>query len=575
MESIDVQITSGETQVVTGSCAVQALVLADTVLDPMVRYLADPTPAPSIAAKVGPYNQVRQVLLDDSHPAWRSAPDLLLVWTTPRRAIPSFDALADFHAADPQAIRSEVDQFADTVARAAGRATTVFVVSWSLPPHHRGLQTLALRPNLGPSHALMQMNLRLADRLAGERNVMLLDSGFWYAALDRPSYDPKLHALAKVDYSRDFLLKATAEIKAVLRGVLGQSRKLVICDLDNTLWGGILGDDGIEHVKLGGHDGIGESFWEFQRGLVALKQRGILLAVCSKNDPQTAREMIDRHPEMQLRQADFVCQRINWDDKAENVAQILGELNLLPSSAVFLDDSPWERQRIRQAFPDMLVPELPTDIAQYPAFLAGLDCFETPQITVEDRQRTELYRQEARRAQALTSAVSLDDWLQSLELQVTVRALDRINLARAAQLLNKTNQFNMSTRRMGEEAFWQWSQAAGRIVLTFWVADRFGDAGLTGLIGAQVAPGVPGRIVEFVMSCRVMGKRIEEAMLAEACQWLHRQAARPVIAEYLPTPKNRPFGEFIHQRYADPAAGILDESRIARPPHIRVISEVP
>jgi FkbH-like protein len=512
--------------------------------------------------------------MDASHAAWRSPPELLLVWTTPRRAIPSFDALADFRPAAPQALLEEVDQFAEAVSCAAERVSTVFVVSWSLPPHERGVQTLALRPEGGSAYALMTMNLRLAQRLAPKRNVVLLDSGYWHAALQRPSYDPKLHALAKVDYSREFLVKATAEIKAVLRGVLGQSRKLVICDLDNTLWGGIVGDDGLEHVKLGGHDGVGESFLEFQRGLRALKNRGILLAVCSKNDPAVAREMIDRHPEMQLRHSDFACQRINWADKAENVAQILTELNLLPSSAVFLDDSPGERQRIAQAFPEMLVPDLPDDIAQYPAFLAAMDCFETLQITAEDRQRTESYRQEAMRVETQRSAVSLDAWLQSLELKLTVRRLDRLNLPRAAQLLNKTNQFNLATRRLSEEAFWQWSQAPGRAVFTFWVADRFGDAGLTGLISAEIEPGGRAALADFVMSCRVMGKQVETAMLDVAWQWLQSQGATQLAARYLPTPKNRPFAEFIVPRYLDPQAGLLDVARTVRPPHIAVISEV-
>jgi FkbH-like protein len=414
----------------------------------------------------------------------------------------------------------------------------------------------------------MRMNLRLAEMLDNSDNVILLDCQYWHASLQKPAFDGKLQALAKVAYSRDFFVKAAAEIKAVLRGVRGEGRKLVICDLDDTLWGGVVGDDGIEQLRLGGHDGVGESYAAFQRELRTLRQRGILLALCSKNESNTAWKVIDQHPEMVLRRKDFASARINWNDKAENIAQIMKELRLLPKSVVFLDDHPAERDRVRHVFPDILTPDLPLDVADYPAFLASLDCFETAHITREDLVRTDSYLDEAERRASASAGGSVQEWLVSLRITLKVARLDRANLMRATQLLNKTNQFNMATRRLSQEDFWRWCGLPGHQTWVFSVSDRMGDSGIVGLVSVASLDGHHARLTDFLMSCRVMGRQIEEAMLHFANEALRAN----LRAGFQKTEQNQPFLDFIQTKYKDEKSGVMDSAKIFHPQHVKIES---
>jgi FkbH-like protein len=561
------------------------LVIADTVLAPLQRLLAETDPAPVVRARFADYNQVQQILRDRDHPVWGEAGAIggkeercgtALVWTTPQRQVAAFQALLEFRPATVDQLLAEVDSFADGVLAAARRVGLLLVVSWCLPPYRRWVQALSLRSGVGAGAALLRMNLRLAERLAEARNIVLLDATYWHATVGRPTYDPKLHALAKVEYSRDLLVRAATEIKAVLRAARGQARKLIICDLDQTLWGGIIGDDGLDQIVLGGHDGIGESYADLQRELRTLKNRGILLAICSKNDRRSALEALERHPAMVLRPNDFAALRISWDDKAAGVGEILRELNLPASAAVFLDDSPSERSRVTQVFPQMLAPELPGDVSQWPALVASLDCFETLSLTAEDATRTEMYQIEAQRQAALEAAGgakgSLEGWLASLELRVTVRRLERSNLPRAAQLLNKTNQFNMATRRMSESQLWDWCAAPERIALIFEVADRFGEAGVTGLLTATIA-GAEARLDDFVMSCRVMGKGVEQAMLAALAAMLAQRGVGVLRATAIPTEKNGPIRTFLAQ-WVETNTDCVRSGTLVAPAHIRIFNQI-
>jgi FkbH-like protein len=547
--------------------------VADTMVDPILRFLGNSSLLPVIKARVAPFNQVRQVLAEIASSDSFPPPETLMVWTSPHGSIPSFSKIQEFEPVILEDLLGEVDQVAAMICQAAGRVGMVLVLSWALPPYRRWVQAMTLQHEKGLSNILMRMNLRLAEKLAKCHNIILLDCQHWYASLQKPAYDPKLHALAKVDYSRDFFLKAAAEIKAVLRGVRGEARKLVICDLDNTLWGGVVGDDGIDNLKLGGHDGAGESYAAFQRELQTLRKRGVLLALCSKNDSTVAWEAIDHHPEMVLRRKDFASVRINWNDKAENIAEIVKELNLLPKSAVFLDDHPAERDRVRQAFPEILTPDLPLDVAEYPSFLASLDCFETNNITFEDVARTELYLKEAERRADAASMSSIEEWLESLKIVIHVRPLERGSLVRATQLLNKTNQFNMATRRLEQEEFWRWSTLPGRHTWVFSVADRLGESGITGLISAESIDGNTACLTDFLMSCRVMGKHIEDAMLYSVKEALAASGLSQLRVSYTKTARNQPFLDFIQNKWTDAVSGVLDPAKIIKPQHVQIVNE--
>jgi FkbH-like protein len=314
---------------------------------------------------------------------------------------------------------------------------------------------------------------------------------------------------------------------------------VIVVDLDDTLWGGIAGEVGWENIRLGGHDAIGEAFVDFQKALKALSEGGVVLAIVSKNDEAVALEVIDKSPEMILRRSDFATWRINWNDKAQNIVDVANELNLDLSSVVYIDDSAAERNRIRSALPAVAVPEWPQDIFLYPSSLMELPFFDKAAITDEDRQRSRMYVVDRERSQTKQRFQSVQDWLESLEMEVSVESLSRSNLARAAQLFNKTNQMNLATRRLSETELLNWAEAAGNDLRVFRVSDKFGDYGLTGIVGLELNGG-HALIRDYLLSCRVMGRGVEQLMLAMAIDTARSRGASEIRAEYIPTSKNAP-----------------------------------
>jgi len=349
--------------------------------------------------------------------------------------------------------------------------------------------------------------------------------------------------LGKIPFGNEVFKAAARDIKAALRGMLGYARKLIIVDLDETLWGGIVGDAGWENLVLGGHHHIGEAYADFQQALKSMQNRGILLAVVSKNEEQVALEAIRKHPEMVLKLEDFAGWRINWQDKVQNIIDLMTELNLGLQSAVFIDDNPVERARVKESLPEVLVPDWPEDPLFYPAALLSLGCFELPSLSREDLARTTLYLSENKRRELKQTVGSLEDWLTRLSIRVQVEKLHPANLQRATQLLNKTNQMNLSTRRMSEAELMAWAEQEHHRLWTLRVSDKFGDAGLTGILSLEIQ-NRNAQIVDFILSCRVLGRKIEETMLATAIHHAQSLGIQNVYARYTPTAKNKPCLDF-------------------------------
>jgi FkbH-like protein len=307
---------------------------------------------------------------------------------------------------------------------------------------------------------------------------------------------------------------------------------------------------------------------------LTLSRRGVALAVVSKNEESVALEAMRRHPEMLIRPEALAAWRINWRDKAENIVALANELNLGLQSIVFIDDHPVERARVRSALPEVLVPEWPADPSRYVLALSALSCFDTAQLTDEDLARTSLYRAErARKAVELESG-SMEEWLATLGTEVTFAPLDTASSPRAAQLLNKTNQMNLRTRRLTEAELLAWAREPQHELWVVTVSDRFGSAGLTGILGLRCEP---ERVVveDFVLSCRVMGRRVEETLVWAAVERARALGRTQVVAELLPTPKNRPCLELWERsgftRGAEPTIFVGDATQpLPRPGAITV-----
>ena len=386
--------------------------ISDFNVDPLAGYLSS-NPSTDVSIEVAPFGQVYQLLASDARePVWAS-----FIWTLPETSIPAFKQALDFAEVKVDQCLDEVDTLAHAILKYSADQQYTFVPNWVFPPGHRGYGLLDWRPDLGLSNLLARMNLRLSEQLSNSRSIFVLDANRWMQAVPRVT-TPKMWYAAKVPYASKVFEGAALDLLSAIQASCGKSRRFLILDLDNTMWGGVVGETGWEGIRLGGHDHVGEAFRDFQHELKAMSNRGIQLAIVSKNDEQVALDAIDKHPEMVLRRDDFAGWRINWNDKAENIVSLAGELGLGLASAVFIDDNPAERERTRGAFPDVLVPEWPSDPAMYVSSLRALGCFDSVAISKEDRGRTAMYKAERERRETKAIVTSLDDWLLNLETKL-------------------------------------------------------------------------------------------------------------------------------------------------------------
>lgn len=325
----------------------------------------------------------------------------------------------------------------------------------------------------------------------------------------------------------------------VLAARQGRSFKCLVLDLDNTIWGGVIGDDGLNGIILGQGSALGEGFAGVQDYARELNRRGIILAVASKNDEAIAVEPFEKHPEMILVRKDIAAFRADWNDKAGNIKAIAAELNIGLDSIVFLDDNPFERALVRQELPSIAVPEVPDDPALVPQVLADAGYFEAVAVTVEDRERARQYQDNRERETLKATTTDLDSYLRSLSMRMVWRRFDEVGLSRATQLINKTNQFNLTTRRYTEAEVKAVMDDPGAFGLQIRLLDRFGDNGIIGIvIGRLEADGKTVRIDTWLMSCRVLGRCVEPATLNLVAAEARRLGASRLIGEYFPTNKN-------------------------------------
>jgi FkbH-like protein len=351
------------------------------------------------------------------------------------------------------------------------------------------------------------------------------------------------------------------QVARVVAAQRGLSKKCLVLDLDNTLWSGVVGDDGIDGIVLGEGNALGEAHLSLQRYAKQLKERGVILAVCSKNDPAIAEAVFDQHPDMVLRRSDIAAFIANWDDKAENLRTVARRLNIGLDGLVFVDDNPAERARIRESLPMVAVPELPPDAAHYANCLADAGYFEAVAFTSADQQRAEQYAANSRREALFGLSKSADDFLRDLKMSVQFGPFTDIDLARITQLINKTNQFNPTTRRYNREEVASFGGMADTITLQFRLIDRLGDNGIVSVMILRPDLAQPNVLdVDcWVMSCRVFGRELEFEVMNIAVEEARRRSVRMLRAQYIPSPKNAVISELY------PSLGFVPESQAPFP----------
>lgn len=505
----------------------------------------------------GPFNQIVQQIQDPQSGLAGFGPDVVVIAPDWR-----WLGLPD-EAADPDAeVVARIAQLESLWARCRN-AFGAYVLQCNFEVTGLGDPLGSLSASLagGRARILRRLNLELL-RAAGapQSGVSIVDIDQAAAEFGKSRWnDPVLWQVAKQYPAAEALPAFGFEIACSLRALYGLTAKCAALDLDGTLWGGVIGEDGLNGIQLGG-TAAGESYVAFQQYWKAAARTGLLLAVCSKNNEADARQPFAEHPEMALRLDDIVCFRANWNTKDENLRNIAATLNIGTDSLVFVDDNLAERARIRQLLPEVEVIEMPAEPALYAATVARRRLFDKLSLTAEDRERGASMRQNAERAQlAAAAGGDVDAYLAGLDMQVHLAPFDEVNLPRIVQLINKTNQFNVTTRRRTEAETRLLMQTPGCYTQAMRVSDRLGDSGLTGVLIA-VPEGDALRLDTWLMSCRVLGRKLDEAMFSSLVRHARAKGFARIRCEYIPTAKNDVVKD-LFERLGCTAAGESGDSR--------------
>ena len=383
---------------------------------------------------------------------------------------------------------------------------------------------------------LNRLNSEL-DTLASD-NTFIVDIAGLAANVGLANWhDPTLWNIAKLPFAQKYLPIYADYICRILAARLGKSRRCLILDLDNTLWGGVIGDDGVDGIRIGNGDATGEAHLHVQKIALELRGRGVVLAVSSKNEDATARQPFQEHPDMLLKENHIAVFLANWSDKASNIRAIAATLSLGLDSMVFLDDNPAERLLVRRELPEVAVPELPTDPALYARTLIAAGYFEAITFSDEDRQRATFYQDNARRTQILNGASDMNAYLNSLDMEMTLAPFNSTGRTRITQLISKSNQFNLTTKRYDEIEVEQLEKDPSVFTRQIRLKDTLGDNGMISVVVCRKAADV-WEIDTWLMSCRVLGRRVEEAVLHDLVTHAAQAGATRLVGRYIPSTRN-------------------------------------
>ena len=390
------------------------------------------------------------------------------------------------------------------------------------------------------TYQVRKLNMGLMDLSQRYANLFICDIAGLQNKLGRDMmFAPNVYVSTEMVLSIDALPYVASRVMDIICAIKGQFKKCLILDLDNTVWGGVIGDDGLEGIQLGHGLGIGKAFTEFQMWVKKLKQRGVIICVASKNNEETAKEPFEKHPDMVLKLEDIAVFQANWETKVDNIRTIQRILNIGFDSMVFLDDNPFERNIVRENIPGITVPELPQDPGEYLEYLYSLNLFETASYSQADKDRTKQYQVEAQRVSLQKTFSNEADFLKSLDMTSVVSGFNKFNTPRVAQLSQRSNQFNLRTVRYTEADIEALGQDPDVIDLSFTLEDKFGDNGLIAVIIMKKQDEETLFIDTWFMSCRVLKRGMEDFTLNTMVEAAREKGYKRIIGEYLPTPKNK------------------------------------
>ncbi len=461
--------------------------------------------------------------------------DAALYW---HDATESFSATTLLDEQQEQAAFSaSISQLRQTIAGLRSACGTEVMVTTSVTPRDRRISSIDGAMPGTMARFVQRTNSALLDA-AAEGHCMVADIAALAADIGHAAwFDPMRHFELKAPFSMDLNPVVADFIARNLASRFGKARRALVMDLDNTVWNGVIGDDGVEGIEIGQGSPRGEAHLALQSLALELKRRGVALCVCSKNNDETARLPFTQHPDMALRENDIAVFHASWDDKATGIRAIAETMRLGVESLAFIDDNPAERARVREELPFVFVPEVPADPFRYATIVAASGAFEHQPLNSDDVLRAESYAADAKRAEISATVGNYDEYLQRLEMEMTISPFDEIGLPRIAQLISKSNQFNVTTRRHGRETLEEFRESGDYLCWQVRLRDAFSDHGMIAVVIVRKA-GDDWIVDTWLQSCRVLERGVEQEIMDNLAERARAAGAKRLFAEYIATPKN-------------------------------------
>jgi FkbH-like protein len=484
------------------------------------------------------YGQVVQTALAPESEVNRAKPDAVLI-AVDYRGYPLVSQPPGNAEAAEAALSSALGQCAAIRSGIHANANSICIFQNLAPPFEVLFGSLdKVLP--GTLRGLIEeLNGRIGASIRGTDDILFDVAGLAAGVGLANWHSPEQWNLAKLPFSTIYVPLYAEHLARTVAAIRGHSRRCLVLDLDNTLWGGVIGDDGLDGIQLAQGDAAGEAYLSVQRYALALRERGIVLAVSSKNNDDVARTPFREHPEMLLREEHIAVFQANWNDKATNIKAIADTLALGLDSLVFLDDNPAERAIVREFLPQVAVPELPPDPALYARTLSAAGYFESVTFSDEDLKRAGYYQDNARRVTLQGEFADMESYLASLQMVITFQPFDETGRARITQLINKSNQFNLTTRRYTEAEVANVERDPACLTLQVRLADTFGDNGMISVVICRNAGDAAWEFDTWLMSCRVLGRRVENMVLQEVVSAAKQAGVRTLVGKYIPTHRNK------------------------------------
>jgi len=494
------------------------------------------------------YDQYNQEILDSNSSLYKFNPDITFLIIDIRKILGNFFHFAYSFSEQNRkdAINEKINQIKNLITTFQNNSEKKLVISIVNPGTSSPIGILENKSKFGFNDMINKFTSELINFSKEQNSLFFHDFDLFIRKYgERNVFDYRQFFIGDIQIAFDFLPYFANELMSYIKPTLGINRKCIVLDLDNTLWGGVVGEDGFDGIELG-QTANGKAFVEFQKQLLSLWQQGIILAINSKNNFDEAIKVIKEHPEMILREKHFASFQINWDDKAENLNRISEEVNIGLNSIVFFDDDKINQERISNEFPEVLTIPLPNDPSQYVSILNNLNDFNVLQKTDEDFKRGQMYAEQRERKKLKKSVSNLDDFLKQLDIKIKIKKANQFLIPRISQLTLKTNQFNLTTKRYQENEIQKLSSDSKFDVYCAQVHDKFGDNGITGVYIVNKTE--HSWIIDtFLLSCRIMGRGIEDALLSQILIDAKNAGVQQVEGEFIPTQKNEPAKNFLSE----------------------------